>query len=421
MENYLRWSPATRTLLHHGALYNARLRKSPDANAILRSIDELCAAARFAPSAEAMRKTENVILESVGRLDLTKVDWREVIPDITKRRIAKAVVLKPRIGPMEKGVVLISFEDQWARLLWGCNLQEFAESYTLVLAPTWSPPHSLINCLFPMVYPGPIFCLISNIRDLEIFPRLSKRYVMVPLFASSWVNPDLFKPVPFEKRDISIFMQANFGKYKRHFLLFNALNRIPSSMRVLLIGQDNGDRCSDAVMAEARAYGVQNRFELVVNAPHSAVVEALCRAKVSLILSRREGSCVAVAESIFAGTPVGLFEDAEIGSRVFINESTGRFLRYRNLSEQLINFLTAAHTYSPRAWAEKSISCFCSTKVLNDALKAHALAVGQNWTQDITVHHWRPDPQLVSPGDRVRLQSTYDDIQARFGISIGVD
>ena len=236
---------------------------------------------------------------------------------------------------------------------------------------------------------------------------------MVSLFASSWVSPDLFKPVVFEKRDISIFMQAIFGKYKRHFLLFNALNRIPSSMRVLLIGQDNGDRCSDAVMAEARAFSVQNRVELVVNAPHSAVVEALCRAKVSVILSRREGSFV-------AGTRVGLFEDVEIGSRVFINESTGRFLRYRNLSEQLINFVADAHKYSPRAWAEKSISCFCSTKVLNDALKAHVLAVGQNWTQDITVHHWRPDPQLVSPGDTVRLKSSYDDIQVRFGISIGM-
>jgi hypothetical protein len=33
---------------------------------------------------------------------------------------------------------------------------------------------------------------------------------------------------------------------------------------------------------------------------------------------------------MLADTPVGLFEDAEVGSRVYLNESTGRFFQYRN-------------------------------------------------------------------------------------------
>jgi glycosyltransferase involved in cell wall biosynthesis len=421
VEDYLRWNPVARILLHHRALRKARLGRSQKTSAILRSVDQLCAAARFAPNPEAMQRAEKMILECIRPLDLTKVDWREAVPNVERRRMGKAVVLKPRIGPMEKGVVLVSFEDQWARLLWNCNLDEFSDSYTLVLSPSWSPPHSLINCLFPTAYPGQIFCLISNTKDLQIFPHLSKRYVMVPLFASSWVNPDLYKPLPFEKKDVSILMLANFGKYKRHFLLFKALREMPASVRVLLIGQEDGDRCSDTIMAEARAYGVQNRFELVVNAPHSTVIEALCRAKISVILSRREGSCVAVVESMFANTPVGLFEDAEIGSRLYINESTGRFIQYHNLSGQLMNFIATAHRYAPRAWAEKNISCFRSTNILNDTLKTHALAIGQTWTQDISVHHWRPDPQLLSADDRARMQASYDDIEMRFGITLGTN
>jgi glycosyltransferase involved in cell wall biosynthesis len=421
LENYLRWNPAARILLHHRALRKARLGKSQDIRAILGSIGQLCAAARFAPNPETMRQAEEMILECIRPLDMSKVDWREAVPDVERRRIEKAVVLKPRIGPMEKGVVLISFEDQWARLLWNCNLKEFAESYTLVLSPTWSPPHSIVNCLFPAAYPGPIVCLISNANDLEIIPRLSKKYVMAPLFASSWVNPHLYKPVPFEKKDLDIFMIANFGKYKRHFLLFKALRDMPASVRVLVVGQENGDRRGDTIMAEARAYGVQNRFELLVNAPNSIVLDAFCRAKITVILSQREGSCVAVVESMFANTPVGIFEDAEIGSRVYINESTGRFFQHRNLSRQLMDFIASAHKYSPRAWAEKNVSCFCSTKMLNDTLKTHALAAGQTWTQDIAVHHWRPDPQLISAGDRAKMELSYDDIQTRFGITLGIN
>jgi glycosyltransferase involved in cell wall biosynthesis len=420
-EDYLRWHPATRGLVHRRTLRKAFLPKSQVTSAILRSIDQLCVATRVAPNSEAMQRAEEMILDGIRSLNMSNVNWRDFVPDVEKRRIERAVVLKPRIGPKERGVVFVSFEDQWARLLWNCNLKEFAESYTLVVSPTWSPPHSLINCLFPSAYPGPIFCLISNTRDLDIFPRLSNRYVMVPLFASSWVNPDLYKPLPFDKKDISIFMLANFGKYKRHFLLFKALRGMPASVRVLLIGQENGDRTGETIMAEARAYGVENRFELLVNATNSAVVDAFCRSKTTVIFSHREGSCVAAVESMFANAPVGIFEDAEIGSRVYINESTGRFFRHHNLGDQLMDFIANAEKYSPRAFAEENISCFRSTKTLNESLKAHALAMGQEWTQDIVVHHWRPDPQLLSASDRAQMQPGYDDIRKRFGISLGTN
>jgi len=373
----------------------------------------------LAPNPQIMQRIEAMIRERIRLLDLLNVDWPTILPNIGRRRIEKSVILKPHVGPKEKGVVFISFEDQWARLLWNCNLREFAKRYMLVLSPAWSPPHSLINCLFPEIYPGPIFCLISSLNDLEILPRLSERYVPVPLFASSWVNPMLYNPVAFEKKSLDICMLANFGKYKRHFLLFQALRNMPTSVRVLLIGQNNGDRTRDSIMTEARAYGVQDRFELIVNASDPTVLDALTKAKTTVILSRREGSCVAVAESMFANTPVGIFADAEIGSRIFINKETGRFLQRRNLSEQLMKFIETAQRYSPRSWAEKNISCFHSTKVLNDILKQHALAAGQYWTEDISAHHWRPDPQLVREYDRDRFQPAFEDIKVRFGITIG--
>jgi hypothetical protein len=45
VEDYLRWHPATRNILHH-ALRKAPILKSQDTSAVLRSVVQLCAAAR---------------------------------------------------------------------------------------------------------------------------------------------------------------------------------------------------------------------------------------------------------------------------------------------------------------------------------------------------------------------------------------
>ncbi|MEI9811573.1 MAG: glycosyltransferase [Acidobacteriota bacterium] len=235
-------------------------------------------------------------------------------------RIEKAVVLKAPAGPRERGVVLVSFEYQWARLMGVQNLQEFARSYLLVTAPTWSPPHALENTLFPAQYPDDrIVTLISNQQDCLIFPALSPKFQVAPLYASSWVNSDLYQPVPFAEKDIDIVVLANFGTYKRHFALFEALRQLPEHLRVVLVGQPVEGRTSKALLAEADLYGVRNRLELRESVTDAVVVDTLRRSKISLILSMQEGSCVAVAEALIANTPTGVMEDAIVGSKAFIS------------------------------------------------------------------------------------------------------
>ena len=143
--------------------------------------------------------------------------------------MGKAAVIKPWVSPQEKGVVFFSFEDQWLKLLRYAPLHAFAERYDVVVAPTWSPPHHLVNFVFPKAFAGPVFCLISNWKDLEHFPRFAANYVMVPLFASSWVNPVFYKPVPFDQKNIDFIMVANFGTYKRHHVLFKARATCPTA------------------------------------------------------------------------------------------------------------------------------------------------------------------------------------------------
>ena len=420
VEDWLRYNPRVRRALSSWYAHKGRKLSSGDPQQIARAIDLLCKAARLADSRECLLQIEQTIKDRIQTLAGRKFNWLEFEKTSNERRIFKAVVLKPRVSDRERGVVYIPFEYQWLRLLQISSLEEFARHYALVVIPAWSPPHCLVNYLFPAAYPDQLFCTISSQNDLEVFPRISSKNMMVPLLASNWVNPVLLKPCSFSEKDIDIIMVANWGKYKRHHVFFEALRNLPANLRVMLIGQRDGDRTAEILNAEAEAFQVAGRYELRQGLSHREVCELLPRAKISLILSKREGSCVVVTESIFANTPVGLFEDAEVGSRSFINAHTGRFLKHNDLAQQLLDFLLEAERYQPRQWAlDNRIDCHGSTATLNEVLKSQALKNGEDWTQDIAPIYWGPDPLHLNPDDRDRFQPTYNDIKQRFGIDVG--
>ena len=163
----------------------------------------------------------------------------------------------------------------------------------------------------------------------------------------------------------------------------------------MLVGQSQGGRTADTIRSEAGWYGVADRVTVLSHVTNETLADCLCRAKVSVILSRREGSCVVVAESMFADTPVALLEGAEVGSAAFINERTGRFLPEHDLAAGLSAFLAAAETYAPRQWAGANISCHRSTEVLNGLLRDHQLAAGGGMDS-------RPGPALLAAGPAAR-------------------
>jgi glycosyltransferase involved in cell wall biosynthesis len=409
IEDSLRYDPRVRRILCRYKLWRAH---SHDARAIV----GLCAAARLADDEDLERQIQDRIVALVSQLDTSRLDWADFVPDFHDPRIHKATILKPYLNPNEKGVVFISFEGQWVKLL-GQKTREFSERYTVVVAPS-SSPHNFVNYVFPHAYPEPIFTLISNALDLDVLPRVSSRLIVVPLYASHWVNPDLYQPLPKADRPYDLIMVASWGKVKRHHLFFSALRSMPKELRVLLVGQDQEGRTADTIREMARWYGVADRFTILSNQPFREVTKLFCQARASVVLSKREGSCVVVAESMFADAPVALLQDAVIGSRVFINEQTGRFVDERNLARELIDFVRNADSYQPRAWAEQNISCWRSTQILNDILKQHALKNGQSWTQDIAPLQWSPDPRPARSEDRPRILAERAEIVQRFGWEI---
>jgi glycosyltransferase involved in cell wall biosynthesis len=417
-EDWLRYSPTVR---HCIGRYNAwrEPRTVPsDPQAIVRSIRNLCAVARLLASPDRIREVEQRILQRVAALDPSKVDWTEFVPNVENTGIARAAILKPYLGPREPGVVYIGFEVEWMRLLRHAPLREFAEQYTLIVAPS-SSPYNLINFVFPAAYPAPLYSLVNHDEDIDILHRVSAKYRVVPMYTSHWVNPAIYQPRPRSERDIDLLMVAAWGKVKRHHLLFRALRKMPESLKIVLIGQDQEGRTQETMRREAGWYGVADRFEMWSNASHGQVREAFCRAKISILLSLREGSAVVVPESLFADTPVGLLHNTDNGSRGFINQQTGRLLHEKDLAGQLTDFLACADQFTPRAWAEANISCFKSSDRLNAILKRDALAEGREWARDVFPLCWQPDPRLVNADDWRALRDERVEIQARYGVLLG--
>jgi glycosyltransferase involved in cell wall biosynthesis len=418
-EDWMRYSPRIRRSLSRYQAWRTPDPDPHDTQAVARTIVRLCTAARLAEDVELERRIQERIVGLVKHLDQARLDWTEFAPDYADPRLYKAAILKPYVGPREKGVLFISFETLWIRLLRPANYRELAERYTIVVQPSSSPPHVIFNYAFPALFPGPVFTLISNPNDVAVFPRMSSNLVTVPLYASSWVNPEMFQPLPKAERSWDLLMVANFAKFKRHHAFLGALRSLPGQTRVLLIGQNQDGRDADTIRATARWYGVADRFTLRSNQPYREVVRAFCQARASVVLSKREGSCVAIVESMFADAPAAMLRDAGIGSRAFINDQTGRFLDEATLARDLAEFVRDANRYQPRAWAEQNITCWHSSQVLNDVLKSKALELGQDWTVDIAPLQWSPDPMLARSEDRPRAAVERADILERFGLEIG--
>lgn len=391
-----------------------------DPNAVARSLQRLTQAARLGCRLRNLDRLEAKIRETAAHWRPADLDWDRFFPDSGSRLVRRSILLKRPRPNGEKGVLFIAFEDEWLRLFRYARLAQLAQDYDLVLSPTWSPPHDLPFLTAATLWPSTLFMILSNHDDLPVFPRLASKVKAVPLLASSWVRPELFAPFGDPVKSYDVAMLANFAQYKRHFALFRALRNMEKTT-ALLLGRGWAGRTRQTIEEEARLFGVLDRITIQEGLEDAEMIAALQSAKVSVILSMREGSCVAVAESLFANVPVGLLEGANIGSRIFINEQTGCFLRPGALAEDLAGFLRRYRVYEPRQWAlENGISCTASTAILNDALKSSAKAAGRPWTVDIVPLHWRPNAEFLNPGDKESMRDEYARFEKAYGVTIAL-
>jgi glycosyltransferase involved in cell wall biosynthesis len=347
-----------------------------------------------------------------------KIGWKRFQRDLASRTLNRSVILKSPTADGEKGVLYVSFEHNWLRLIEHYDLPRLLQEYFLVGASSSSPPDFPSHWALAHIGPDPVFLQISNPSDMEIHQSFHHNIRPVPIMASDWINPEFYQPRPHQQREIDILMVAGWSCLKRHWLLFRALRKMRRDLRVVLIGQNSEGRTADDVWREAKAFGVADQIDIIRDATIEMVTEQQCNSKASVILSAREGSCVVVTESFFADTPVAMMRNAHVGTRAYINRQTGVLLQSETMAAQLSELIEQRTSYTPRAWAMANITCLHSTKTLNSLLRTYSGERRIPWNREIVPFCWRPDPVYMRDADAVQLAPAYQDLYERYGVVV---
>jgi glycosyltransferase involved in cell wall biosynthesis len=322
--------------------------------------------------------------------------------------LSHGLIVKPPVSDREKGVLVVWVEYNLAALLSSSRLEEILRSYRIVFSTSWSPPDfSLIWALSGE--PGAEFCIIpSNPKDEEWINGIAQPLTILPFFASHWIadDPDA-PPIDRAERSYDLCVVANWAPFKRHWLLFRALRSLPANLKIALIGQPESGYTVEHVQELAAAFGIVQEIEWFNRLPAEEVRKIQADSRIGLMLSKREGSCLAIAESLLADSPAGVLRDAHIGSREFINESTGMLLREERLAEDLATLMAdaAAGRFRPREWARREIEATVSSSRLERILRDLAESKGEEWTVGIKPFCLRSAvPSFLNPADAIEAE-----------------
>ncbi|MGH9482318.1 MAG: glycosyltransferase [Terriglobales bacterium] len=315
----------------------------------------------------------------------------------------------------ERGVLLLFFTGASEMFLTAFDAPRVLERFTVVLEPSWST--------FPEPYwayfaarETPALCQAITDEEADAIASSGLPLVSLPFGAQDWVDGDVFRPLGLAK-EFDLVMVANFAKWKRHAVLFEAMRRWPGPRpKVALVGFA-WERTQEQFEAEMRAYGVRQDCTLFRNVDAAGVNEILNRSRVALLLSRIEGGNRGLMEAIAAGTPVVVYRHI-IGPRHSqINPQTGRFADDRELGAVLCEVLANPDQFQPRAWFDAHSGHRRTTERLNAALRAHAGRRGEPWTQDIACKVNRPGPQYANPDDAAALAPAWRELESMLVIA----
>jgi glycosyltransferase involved in cell wall biosynthesis len=333
--------------------------------------------------------------------------------DPIERHFGKRILVLKAPSEGERGVLFVMFSELFAAIAEQMDVTRLLKDYTLVFEPSWSGYFDR-DLLFYTQFEDPIFVLSGERGDFQFLERLGSNLIPVPLAPCDWVDPSIAEPYLDCEKAFDVVMNSHWGPSKRHHVLFRALATLGGELSVALIGGSWEGGTREDVEAVARHFGVRDQLEFFERIPFERVMEVTCSARCSVLLSLKEGSNRALAESMFCDVPVVLLEDHVGGIHKNIVPETGVVAAEKDLAETLVRVARGAQNFQPRAWALANASCLESGAKLNEVLRLSAIDRGLQWTRDIAHHANSPDATYLDVADAQRLDDANRGLRAYF-------
>ncbi len=225
------------------------------------------------------------------------------------------------------------------------------------------------------------------------------------------MDPAVFVPKPAGEPFLhDVVMVASWDPLKRHATLFDALAALRARGRRLstcLIGVP-GALTRETIAAMAAARGIGDQVTIHEKIPHAEVARLVARSRVSVLLSKQEGSNRAVYESLFVGTPAIVYAEHKGIDLGHVNARTGRLAADADLADALAAVIDGRDRFDPAAYAREELGYANAARKVNEALRRLALAKGRPWTRDIVGKRNAPNLRYVEPGVYARFAGDYD-------------
>ncbi|OQX11384.1 MAG: hypothetical protein BWK76_19250, partial [Desulfobulbaceae bacterium A2] len=290
------------------------------------------------------------------------------------------LVLKPCLGPREKGVIFLNFDETVDKFFAMYDVERLAHEYRIVVEPSaWGYQQARMYLLRGL--DTDVVVESQYLQDYKYIDQLGGSMRPIRLGAGDWVDPDLFASGRETEKKYDLAMVANWLKWKRHKLLFQAMRQLgPSIGKVALVGYPIEGRTSKEILALAKRYGVEEKIDLYEKISAPEVAEILRSSKAGIMLSKKEGANRGIYECWFSDIPI-ILTSSNIGvNRDHINQETGTLADDRELAEAIRTVCQQHAEFQPRAWALHNTGWKNASHRLNEFLKKLALQQHEEWT-----------------------------------------
>lgn len=189
-----------------------------------------------------------------------------------------------------------------------------------------------------------IFLTASPAQNEQVHARHPGALVAMLPVGPDFASPVSFFPLP-EPKIFDVIYVAAAQPYKRHDILFDALSKLPQSIRGLCV-MGYGE-FAETFRKQAAEMGLDVTFVGPPGVSHAEVNRLMNRARIGLVCGVNDGAPAILTEYMLAGLPVLANSELACGLQ-YIRPDTGRTARADQFAEVMMQMLETPSNLTPR-------------------------------------------------------------------------